>query len=166
MSNSMSARKMGSGNSKQIKFKKERVKQIRRIIQNGIYDSREILKILEEKFSWYNDISVRTLEDDISRAKNQIKKRAKSDYLLEFDFIKSELRDIMMSAQQTGDVQNRIKALQEMAKVLGLYDNDMKKLLVYKEQLKKAEQEGAKQAEENKHIASVDDILKEIDNDE
>ena len=157
---------MGRGNSEQIRFKKERVKQIRRIIQNGIYQTSEIKQLLEEKFSWFSEVSMRTIEDDISRAKNQVRDNARADYLIEFGFVKSELIDIMTTAQQTGDVQNRIKALQEMAKVLGLYDNDMKKLLVYKEQLEKAEQEGARQAEENKHIASVDDILKEIDNDE
>jgi regulator of replication initiation timing len=157
---------MGRGNSEQIKFKKERVKQIRRIIQNGIYQTSEIKQLLEKKFSWFSEVSIRTIEDDIVRAKNQVRDKARADYLIEFGFVKSELIDIMTTAQQTGDIQNRIKALQEMAKVLGLYDNDMKKILVYKEQLEKAEQEGAKQAEQSKHIASVDDILKEIEDNE
>jgi len=121
-------------------IRKERVKIIVKIIKTGVHDNYSINEVLEENFDWYHKVSDTSLRSYIKEAKNIVKTKTSTDYLLNNSFVFNELMEMYKNAQRINDTNMSLKLLQEMSKVQGLYDIDLKKQLFYKEELDKVKE--------------------------
>jgi len=141
------------------KAKKERIKLILKLIKNGIYTNRDIKERLA-KTDWYELLTNDTINKYIVEARKIAKTNLYNDYLLNSMFIINELKENYINYISIGDKNNALKVLQEIAKIQGLYDADLRKELFYNDEL---EQKNEKKEKRTAHTVSDNEIMEMFD---
>lgn len=115
-----------------LKDKKARIRLVIKLIKSGIYNKYDLHENLKKE-RWYSEVTPETIQNYIREGKNIAKSRISNDFILNSSFVFDELKEMYEDVDI--DAFTRLKVLQEMAKVQGLYDVDLKKQLLYRDEL-------------------------------